>query len=715
MLSSRPRPVKNRLEAVGFSGRFGYNARRELAGGPFIFREGEGMRKLVRAIPAILLLAASATAGDVAFTDGHGRIETFSLDGDLVSIESNLCVYLAGWGRSVNLADATDLKCLRDDDQQKWTGRIEVEPGKFYRFEQILRQAGGAADLSLRVTAEADVKIEGVFFWLDVPIAAFAGGRCELISDAAAPAGAALPVSQPEDPHLVAGSASRIVLEGAGGALRLEESLDRPRSAVVQDARKWGSPQYTAFVNFASDGQFSAGKTATLEVKLKLTGKADHTPVRLSLDASAARCRFDGFGGDYCMEIASPVTQYTLDHLRVAWARTSMTLEQWAATDDTALPEKERAKLRRGRDRPGSPLRQEFLLAQQIRRRGIPYCISIWQLPEWMFADPGKGPQARQRTVAPDKWPAVLDAIGSYLVYAKERYGAEPDLFSFNESDYGVMVHLSPQEHSDAILRIGDRLKKLGLKTKMLLGDVCMPGNGRIDYVRSAAGDPQAMRNAGALSFHSWGGASPETYAAWADLAEKLKLPLLVTEAGVDASGWSTPWQLKSFYYALRELRMYQELLTYARPRSLLRWEFTGDYSMVDYGKDASGGGLEFRPALSYRMVEHLCNLTPPDADALTAGSSDAKVLFTAFRGRVGDRTEYALHVANLGAARPATVSGIPAGIEKLELFRSSETEGFKRLGSLAVKDGVVQMDLAPLSFLTLTTLTEPLKPQAPK
>jgi hypothetical protein len=332
-----------------------------------------------------------------------------------------------------------------------------------------------------------------------------------------------------------------------------------------------------------------------------------------------------------------------------------------------------------------------------------------------MYTDPGKGPSVSHRIVAPDKWAAVLDAIGSYLVYAKEQYGVEPDFFSFNECDGGVMVYLSPEEHCDAIRRIGAHLEKLGLKTQMLLGDVGTAGNDRIHYVQSAADDPEAMRHVGAVAFHSWGGASPETYAAWADFAEKLKLPLLVTEVGVDASVWHTPWEVNSFYYALRELRMYQELLMYARPRSLLRWEFTGRYGMVNYGKDPSGSGLEFQPALNYWLVQHLCNLTPPNADALTAGSSDSRVLMTAFRGLVGHRTEYTLHIANLGAARPATVSGIPAGIEKFRLFRSSETESFKSLGFLVVKDGIVQTGLTPLSFLTLTTMTEPLKPQEPK
>ncbi len=670
---------------------------------------------LGRAILPVLLLAGSARGADPVFTDGSGRIQAFSLDGDLVEIRSDLRIVLPGWSRTRDLANAAEVHFTRDRDEQKWTGRIQVEPGKFYSFVQILHQAGDTADLSLRVTAEAEVKIEGVFFWLDAPVTAFAGGRCELISEGAAAAGAALPSRLPEEPHLIIRTGDRIVFENASGTLRLEESLDRPRLAVIQDERKWGDSRYTAFVNFAPDGQLPAGKTAMLELKLKLTGKADHSPVKLSLDAKAARYRFDGFGGDYCFDIASPVTQYTLDHLRVAWARTEMTLADWAPTNDMASPEKVREGLREAHDQPDSRLRQEFLLAQQIEKRGIPSCISIWQLPEWVYTDPGKGPFDNHRIVAPDKWPAVLDAIGSYLLYAKKQYGVEPDLFSFNESNYGVMVYLSPDEHRNAIRRIGDRLKRLGLKTKMLLGDVADPRSGGIEYLQTAAGDPEAMRNVGAVSFHSWGGASPETYAAWADFAGKLDRPLLVTEAGVDSSAWSTPWEINSFYYALRELRMYQELLMYARPRSLMRWEFTGDYGMVQSEKAASGGGLELRPALNYWLVRHLCNLTPPNADALAAGSSDSKLLFTAFRGVVGDRTEYTLHIANLGAARPVTLSGIPAGIEKLRVFRSSETEGFKSLDSLFVKDGVVQTDLTSLSLLTLTTMAEPLEPQTPK
>ncbi len=159
----------------------------------------------------------------------------------------------------------------------------------------------------------------------------------------------------------------------------------------------------------------------------------------------------------------------------------------------------------------------------------------------------------------------MVEAIGSYLSYAKEHYGAEPDLFSFNESNIGIDVLLSPEEHRDAIRRIGAHLEKLGLKTKMLLGDVSGPRDTH-EYALAAANDPDAMRYVGAVGMHSWGGASPEQYKAWGDLAEWLNLPLLVTELGVDAGAYRGK-MYDSFQYGLREIEMYQQLLLYARPR----------------------------------------------------------------------------------------------------------------------------------------------------
>ncbi len=62
---------------------------------------------------------------------------------------------------------------------------------------------------------------------------------------------------------------------------------------------------------------------------------------------------------------------------------------------------------------------------------------------------------------------------------------------------------------------------------------------------------------------------------------KRLNIPLLIGELGVDAAAYHTPDYIQSFYYALQELKMYQEILLYARPRGTMQWEFTSDYPLV--------------------------------------------------------------------------------------------------------------------------------------
>ena len=100
-------------------------------------------------------------------------------------------------------------------------------------------------------------------------------------------------------------------------------------------------------------------------------------------------------------------------------------------------------------DKPGSRIHNDFLIQKQLTEKHIPYVISIWQLPEAL-------PERRSnRHIAPDKWDDLLKAIGEYLMYGKQTYGVEPDLFSFNEANIGIDVLLTPEEHRDAIKRIG--------------------------------------------------------------------------------------------------------------------------------------------------------------------------------------------------------------------------------------------------------------------
>ncbi|MBP8951648.1 MAG: hypothetical protein KBI47_04615 [Armatimonadetes bacterium] len=654
------------------------------------------MKKL---FPLLVLLVSAAAWSEMAVTDAKGNITAIQTAGEYIPVQIGLRIPVKGWSPIRSLSDATDVRMTRDGDTIYWQGNVEVESGKLFGYVQTLEERDGSIFLHWDVTAQAVANIEGVFLWLDVPIELFSGGACELLAGDVPTASASFPVTKPDQRHFVRANSDRILMAGPDGRIRLEAALDRPLNVVVQDTREWSGSVYTAFPQIA--GVLEAGQTASLDLELKLTAEPDETPANLSLDARRTRFRLHGFGGNYCFGIESPVTQYTLANLNVAWARTEMTPMEWEPENDDADPAHMNWEAYESRDRPGSNLRREFELARQIQDKGIPYVISIWNLPEWLYRDPGKGIQAHHREVPPELWDELLECLGSYLLYAKRQYGVEPDLFSFNEPDYGVKVYFSPEGHREAIKSIGAYFGKLGLKTKMLLADTAAPRNTHT-YGIPASQDPEAMKYVGAVAFHSWGGASPEQYKAWGDFAERLGLPLLVAELGVDAGAWRTR-SYDSFQYALREVQMYQELILHARPQGTMQWEFTSDYSIVKEIRGADGT-VTLEPTVRFHFVRHFCNLTPQDSEALATESDHPKVLFTAFRKATEDGEKWALHISNHGAARKVRVSGLPASLTSLTRTVTSETLSFGQSGPISPVTGEFELDLPALSLTTLTS-----------
>jgi hypothetical protein len=327
----------------------------------------------------------------------------------------------------------------------------------------------------------------------------------------------------------------------------------------------------------------------------------------------------------------------------------------------------------------------------EFQKRGIPYVISIWWLPERFYTDPFEKPRmAAFRLIDGEKWDELLDLIGSYLLYAKREYGAEPDLFSFNESNIGIYVGLTPETHTKVIKRIGTYFQKQGLKTKMLLGDATGPRDTH-KFVLEAAADPDAMQFVGAVGFHSWEGGTPAHYAAWGDVAEWLNLPLLVTELGVDSQAYYThSWD--SYQYGLREARMTLELLQHARPRGTQFWQFTNDYALARLSPEGS-----VLPTGRFWLIKHFTDLTPQHSEALTINSDQPSVLTAAFRA--GSR--YAVHMLNLGASRPVSFEGLPAA--DWQLTETTETAVFARKPAGRTPEGKLSLTLPSRSLVTLT------------
>jgi len=197
---------------------------------------------------------------------------------------------------------------------------------------------------------------------------------------------------------------------------------------------------------------------------------------------------------------------------------------------------------------------------------------------------------------------------------------------------------------------------------------------------------------AGAVAFHSWGGGNAEQYGAWGDLAEWLHLPLLVTEVGLDASAYSThAWD--SFDYGLREARMIQELLLYARPQALLYWQFTDDYALARVLPDGS-----VQPSARFWLVKQFADLIESGSDALEVSSDQPDVLLTAFR----KSDAYALEVLNTGAARSVHITGVPDA--EWQVTQSTEAAPYQRSPAILSKGGDLQFDAPGRSLITITT-----------
>jgi len=645
--------------------------------------------------------------GDRVYTEGSGRIYGVGYDGDMLALGSDVVIVGPKWIDLAGMAawNVSDVGYSETNGAKQWTGRIHVTQDRGCRYRQILQESNGLVSVDMSVTAEADIPTEGIYLFLGLPLEAFAGGRCEARGTNGQPVRATMPRSKPTDPRFLLVDTDHVTVTDVSRRMRVDISFDKPRGVTIQDEREWNVSRYALFTRLSQAPVLRKGETASIRFGIQLEGKADHAAVQLSMERAGGLYTLDGFGGNFVYQLSSPVTRFNLDSLRIAWGRTQMSLTDWEPENDDASPTNTQWQVLEARDVPGSTLRHEFVLAQELTKKGIPYVVSIWDLPEWMYADPGRGKDVFGRRIAPEKWDELLESIGSYLLYAKRQYSAEPDLFSFNECREGVRVQLSAEEHRDAIQRIGAHLEGLELKTKMLLADNASPGDTE-SYAAPTVADAEAMRHVGAVAVHSWGGATPAQYGAWSELAKKIEKPLLISELGTDALAWHTPWQFRTFHYALDELRMVQEILLHARPQGTMEWELTGDYAVADVRKEGNGSETVV-PGWRYAFIKHFCNLTPLKARALGTQSSQSNVLFTAFVGKEGDAPVYTLHIANLGPSREAVLSGLPRTVLSLRMIVTTEQDMFKEMAPVPVRRGKLSVNLPAQSLLTLTTAGE--------
>ncbi|MFH0938075.1 MAG: hypothetical protein V1899_02155 [Planctomycetota bacterium] len=652
-------------------------------------------RRILSLIFFLIGLSVSATAQNVI--DASGRLERLKLGNGWLNAQTNVVVPEKGWKKRLALSEAKALRPSGTLARRIWNTTLRDETKRLeFDIRQIVREARDRVVFDVQAIARDDGETEGVLFWIDIPAEQFAGGTWQI-----GPHGGNLPLKLTDEIYLAEDRADEISFTGADSTRRpaLKIRFNRHARVVIQDGRQWNDC-FSALIDI-HNGTLPKDHTARLKVSLQLTGSVDETPARLTLDAKTPLYTIIGLGGNYCFNSESPITRFTLDNLNVAFARVEMSLDQWEPQPANRSSAAAHFGELIATDKPGSKLRREFELMRELMAKKIPFIASVWRLPDWAYTRPPADRHATGNRIAEDAWPDVLETIGAYLLYAKEMYQAEPNFFSFNEPDIGINVLFDAQEHCAAIKRLGAHFKKLGLKTRLLLGETARAG-GTHTYALPTTKDAEAMKYVGALAFHSWGGAAPEQYGAWAKLAKELKLPLLVSEVGVDPDAWNGA-RYQNFKYAAREMTHYQEIFLYARPQAMLYWEYTGDYALLRTGAESQKLALTER----FCMQKHWTEFIPPGSMALKTSSDQASILFTAFRSK-DEPKQFALHLANQAWSRKATIEGVPAEIKTLNAVCTSQGKLFKKLEPLTVIAGKVSVELPGESLLTLTTMTIP-------
>jgi hypothetical protein len=430
----------------------------------------------------------------------------------------------------------------------------------------------------------------------------------------------------------------------------------------------------------------------------KAAGEIDNKPVKLTLDVTRPGRTFAGIGGNFRLQNPTsdpPVIQYNLENLRVAWGRVAMPWNVWQPDENTDPLEVAKA------GQLNQNVCQSMEMAQKLAQRKIPFVISIWAPPSWALqggSPGGRSGRGGRGSLNQEKWDSISKSIGSYILYMKNTYGAEPVLFSFNESEMGINVRQTAAEHCTQIKKLGAYFASLGLATKMLLGDT---GNAKgIKFIDVAVEDPEAMKYVTAISFHSWRGGDDQLLASWRQAARKLNIPLLVAEAGTDPSAYSNPTLLRSPAYSLDEIALYIRICALCQPESLIQWQLTADYSLLA-GYTAGRGG-ENQPPQPTQRFWNLKQLgsTPAGSFYLPITCDGPAVACAAF-GDIANGV-YAVHLVNNGATRPATLTGLPANLKEVRVYVTDSQRGMKEGDRIAVANGIVQFTLDTASYTTL-------------
>ncbi len=557
------------------------------------------------------------------------------------------------------------------------TGKEEQSP-KFYRdsagvtvstklgsiafTEKVRDISSGKIVVGIRYLAGTDSVITGSYFCFrillsDYPMAAFCFDLGKPIKTG---------ILKPDIyGDIIRMTASSFSLRSAGRQLRV--NWKGKDSVFLRNGSDLQNPSIEIVLPLQT-GSLRTGETAEKEFVVESTGTIDRKEIHLQLDTAHPGRIFDGLGGNFRIQNLKTdpaVIDYCLNNLRVAWGRVEMPWRFWQP-DKNGDPV---AAAKAGR--LDDHVRRAMEMAKKLQDRGIPIILTDWAAPDWGIVGKQvfihRDGAAWGNPLNSDSLPDIYKSIADYIQYLQDEYGVLVRFFSFNESDLGIYIRQTGEQHDNLIKGLGQYFVSRGLKTKMLLGDNSDATT--YAFIGPALKDIASHAFIGAVSFHSWRGWETATLAHWAAASREINLPLVVGEGSIDAAAWAYPAIFLEETYAMEEINLYIRLMGICQPVSILQWQLTSDYSpLTGGGVFGKSGPLE--PTQRFWNLKQLAS-TPEGLNYLPVSCDRPAVTCAALGSR--EKGNLVMHIVNNGAERKVVLNNIPKGIHSFKSFRPAE------------------------------------------
>ena len=636
-----------------------------------------------------VILCVSVFAGEVfaqAEVEPWGNITGIRHGGQLIGFESSLRVAEDGWLKIKSTARE------RQRPNYKRIGNkqiIETKIDSINFIETIGEEKDGSAAVNIKVSSKWIFKKDKIFFVVSLPLVDY---KIAIINQKN---GLGTMKKNLVEVH----SGERFTANDVRFKSKTNELQFIFDSATEIIFRKVAGSKDIAEVYISLIEKHQQSDTLSeKKILIVASGLVDKRAISFKLDPSKEGRPFDGFGGNFRLQnpkADSQVINYCLQNLRVAWGRVEFPWRFWQPDEnvDPVIAAKNSSL--------NPHVQQSMEMAARLGKMGIPVILSGWFPPQWAISGPLNMHPVNGVWGNPldsTKMEEIYKSITDYIIYLKENYGVEIKLFSFNESDLGINIRQTPSQHDALIKGLGAYFKSHGLHTEMLLGDNSDATT--YQFIYPALNDPGSKHFIGAISFHSWRGWDLPTLKKWKAAADQLNVPLIVGEGSVDAAAWNYPAIFEEQTYIMQEIKLYIRLLSICQPLTILQWQLTADYSPL------AGGGIfgndePLRPTQRFWNFKQLAS-TPKGLFAMPVTCDRPNITVAA----LGDNKKriYTIHMVNDGAAREATLTGLPSFIKTLTTYSTNKNNDVKKGPVIKVLTGKAKFFLDSKTFVTLIT-----------